>query len=267
MLKLLLIRHGESTGNRERRMTGHQHDRLTADGQAQCQRLGQWLHHRGWQPSHIYSSPLRRAVESVEILMHPWGWQLAQPAIAAQGDVEQSELRLIPLAASRQAIPQVFLAPNLREFDAGILTGLTWAEAQRRHPKLCQALLSSPEWVPIPQAETPAGGRDRAAAFISQLLDRHSNHDAVWLMSHQWILEHLVASLMGCDRTWKIAIANTALFEFWLDRDRWSSSEIQRGISDLWQIKRFGEIPHLTSHSHFLSEQTPTQYVQTSSKN
>ena len=44
MLKLLFIRHGESTGNRAQRMSGQAADRLTAQGQRQCQQLARHLY-------------------------------------------------------------------------------------------------------------------------------------------------------------------------------------------------------------------------------
>jgi 2,3-bisphosphoglycerate-dependent phosphoglycerate mutase len=63
---------------------------------------------------------------------------------------------------------------------------------------------------------------------------------------------------MGCDRTWKMRIPNTAFFEFWIDRDRWSDSGMSRGISDLWQIKQFGDIPHLADEPYLASRSSST---------
>jgi 2,3-bisphosphoglycerate-dependent phosphoglycerate mutase len=143
------------------------------------------------------------------------------------------------------AIPHLAVADALREAELGVLTGLTWSEAKIRHPELCQALMTAAEWVPIPYAETPDAGYRRAATFIQTLLTHHSNQDAIWIMAHQWIMEHLMASLMGCDRTWKMPIPNTAIFEFWLDCDRWQHSDMPRRVSDFWQIKHFGACPHL----------------------
>ncbi|WP_204139014.1 histidine phosphatase family protein [Halomicronema sp. CCY15110] len=251
MLKLLLMRHGESTSNRDRRMAGQDDAPLTEHGHQQCQQLATWLYDQDWQPSHIYSSPLRRAVESMTDLLQPWQWQLSteaartgsQAAIAAPNDWLPVSL----LARGKQVPPAVFFAAQLCEFQVGILTGLTWAEAQQRYPDLCEALVTSLDWLPIPQAETPRQGRQRAEAFITQLLSRHRNGDAVWVVAHQWILEHLVAALMGGDRTWQITMSNTALFEFWLDCDRWAQTDMARHTSTLWQIQRFNECPHLSS--------------------
>lgn len=249
MLKLVFIRHGESTSNRDLRMTGREDAALTPLGQQQCQQLADWLYQQGWQPSHIYSSPLRRAVESVAILVTPWQWQMPPSPIPTETETvpaDHSPSTILPLQAlSTDVPPTLSLSTHLQEFDAGILTGLTWPSAQQRYPDLCQALMASADWVPIPQAETPLQGRQRAQQFITHLLKAHSNGDRVWVMSHQWILEHLIAALLGSDRTWQITMPNTALFEFWFDRDRWAQSGMSLGISDLWQIKRFNAVPHL----------------------
>ncbi|NER78394.1 MAG: histidine phosphatase family protein [Leptolyngbya sp. SIO1D8] len=246
MLKLLFIRHGESTGNREKRMTSHLDDGLTAMGQVQCQHLAQSLYEQGWQPSHIYTSPLRRAIESLDYLLQPWNWplptELYRDLTIAQGHSFLTP-ELYPL--SPLASPPITASEQLTEFQAGIFTGLTWAEAKQQYPQLCYMLEKSQDWVAIPHAETPLEGRERASQFIGQLLANHRVGDTVWIISHHWIMEHLIACLMGCDRTWQIAIPNTALFEFWLDRDRWLKTGMPLGISDLWQIKRFCDARHL----------------------
>lgn len=248
MLKLLFIRHGESVDNRQQRITGQGESPLTNQGRLQCQQLAQKLHQQNWQPSHVYASPLSRVLASIAELVKPWNWQFSPPLSGAR--IDNSSLMLEQKTTNypkTKAPPYFAISLELREFDTGILTGLTWLEAQQHYPNLCQALETSLNWVPIPEAETPLAGRDRAARFIQQLLTKHRNGDTVWIVSHHWIMEHLIACLMGCDRTWQLPILNTAVFEFWLDRDRWSEDGVVRGISDFWQIKRFNDLQHLVS--------------------
>ncbi len=239
-LKLLLIRHGESLGNQARRMAGHTQDGLTIAGQQQCQQLAQYLFQQGWQPTHIYCSPLQRAVDSLAYLLRPWGWPLPDNRpLAVAANPEQ------PTDTRSATAPPITFASDLMEFQAGILTNLTWPEAVQRYPHLCHELTTSLDWIPIPDAETPQAGHDRAQRFVTQLLATHRQHEAIWVISHHWILEHLIAVLMGCDRTWQLSIPNTGLFEFWFDRDRWDQTGMAPYMSDLWQIKAFGICPHL----------------------
>lgn len=220
-LKLLLIRHGQSQGNVEGRMEGWSSTGLTALGREQAQRLGQRLATENWRPTHIYCSPLQRATETLEAMASEF-W----------------ETREIP-------VPTVF-HDDLRENHQGILTGLTWAEAQANYPDLCQRLEASLDWIPIPDAETPQAGHQRAQRLADDLL-QHRNGDRIWVISHQWILQHILACLLGCERTWGIPLGHTAVTELWLDRDRWfESGPHQRLNTELWRIQRLNDRPHLS---------------------
>ena len=101
MTELLLIRHGETDWNRERRFQGHADPPLNEAGREQARELAGLL--AGEQSEAVYSSDLRRARETAEIL-------------AARLDAEVVALR------------------ELREIDVGSWQGLTWPEIEERHP-------------------------------------------------------------------------------------------------------------------------------------
>lgn len=210
MLKLLLIRHGESVGNAEGRMMGQRDDPLTPLGQAQARRLAAALAEAGL--AHIYVSPLQRAAET---------------------------------AAALPPLPPLTLTylDDLKEFQNGVFAGLTWNDAKARYPALCQRLVSSSDWIAIPEAETLQDGRDRAERVVRQLLTHH-NGERIAVISHQWILQQIVAVLLGCDRTWGIPWRHTGIVELRLDRDRWAQAD-QALNSALWQIQRFNDVSHL----------------------
>ncbi|HEY9846058.1 MAG TPA: histidine phosphatase family protein, partial [Candidatus Caenarcaniphilales bacterium] len=129
------------------------------------------------------------------------------------------------------------------ELHNGILEGLTWSEAQTRYPSLCQALETSPEWLPIPGAEPLTQARDRALGFIQTLLSRHTNTDQIWIITHGGILQFLIAALLGCDRVWGLSINATALFEFWIDLTHWHRDQTLNPT--LGQIRCFNDAQHL----------------------
>lgn len=219
-MKLLFIRHAESIGNREQRMLGHGNFELSAIGRQQAQTLAKHLWVNSWVPNHIYTSPLKRAVQTTEILHQEFA---------------HAQLRL----------PPVVYADSLKEFQNGILQGLTWTEAQAHYPQLCQTLEASLDWIPIPGAEALETARDRAQQFIQRLLQNHIDSDQIWVITHQWILQHLIAALLGCPYSWKVEADYTALFEFWLDRSRWGCTDQNRFNTELWQIRRFNDGGHL----------------------
>ncbi len=221
-LKLMFVRHAESVGNVERRMQGHADDDLTDLGRQQARQLAKRLWEKGHPPSKIYSSPLKRAAQTAEILRQAAG-------------------------ALGQVAPDIEYVEELLEFQNGIFKGLTWDEARERYPELCKTLEASPDWIPAPGAETLQDGRDRAQRFIQRILTQHHNGETLWIITHSWILQHLIAALLGSDRTWHVAIKNTAVFEFWLERSRWAlhPDNPNRWNSDLWHIRRFNDTTHL----------------------
>jgi broad specificity phosphatase PhoE len=96
---LYLIRHAEAEGNAAGRIMGWDDLPLTERGRRQARALGQWLRARGVAFAAIYTSDLRRARDTAEILA------------AACGN------------------PPVLVRPELREVGRGAVEGKTYAEA------------------------------------------------------------------------------------------------------------------------------------------
>jgi 2,3-bisphosphoglycerate-dependent phosphoglycerate mutase len=245
LFKLLFIRHAQSVGNQQKRMQGNGEFELSAEGQRQAGKLAQRLLTESWVPSHVYSSPLKRTMQTAEILMSHF---LVKPLPAVVGDLVDEEgdepLERLAMQEDSREI-KVEYSEDLREFQNGIFQGLTWAEARDRYPDLCKQLENSPDWIPIPGAETLQEARDRARRFMQTVLNRHQNGEQIWIVTHSWILQHLIAELMGCDRSWRIHARNTAIFEFWIDQTRWRRTDQSCLNTDLWQIRRFNDHQHL----------------------
>jgi broad specificity phosphatase PhoE len=99
MTTLLLARHGETDWNLERRYQGWADPPLNETGRKQARLLAEQLRERPFDA--VYSSDLRRAHETAEIVAEPHG----VPVVADEG---------------------------LREIDVGPLSGLTWLEVRER---------------------------------------------------------------------------------------------------------------------------------------
>ena len=101
MTTILLARHGETDWNREGRFQGHADPPLNRTGRAQAVDLSAAL--MAEQLAAVYSSPLRRALETAEVLATSHG------------------LEPVPV-------------DDLREVDVGSWSGLTRAEVEERFP-------------------------------------------------------------------------------------------------------------------------------------
>ena len=101
MTELILVRHGETLWNRERRMQGQTDTPLSAIGRAQAQAVGQRLARHPFVA--LYSSDLTRA------------WDTAAAIARASGREVRRE-------------------PALRERTFGVFEGLTYEEMAQRYP-------------------------------------------------------------------------------------------------------------------------------------
>jgi broad specificity phosphatase PhoE len=104
--ELLLVRHGETDWNRERRFQGHADPPLNERGREQAHALAADL--AGERIQLVYTSDLRRARETAEI-------------VAARLEADVVALR------------------ELREIDVGEWQGLTWPEIEARYPEGARA--------------------------------------------------------------------------------------------------------------------------------
>jgi broad specificity phosphatase PhoE len=168
-MRLLLIRHAQSIANAEGRLQGQFDSPLSDEGRAQARALAGRLRREDWQVAAVYASDLSRAAETAEIL----GSALGLPVV---------------------------LDPRLREYDAGVLNGLTWPQIEDHYPELWRELQHSREWVPIPGEEGNEGFRDRVAAALDDLQDAHGDGETAAIVSHGGTLSMLLLHLLGLDR-------------------------------------------------------------------
>lgn len=236
---------------------GQLDDELSDVGIAESQQLARSLVIMGDRPSVVYCSPQWRAMQTAQILLTPW---LNDGSQGKSHDLDHPGFNSDPWQAPC-AIP-IQLCDDLKELNGGVFEGLTWAQAQAQHPELCQQLEQTMDWLPVPGGESPQAGFERACRFWHYLIHKHTSKpkqsdSVIWTVSHSGMLQHLIAALLGCDRTWGLTIPNTARFEFWLDGDRWhrakhpsdeSSNETVQNLYNtaLWQIRRFNDISHLS---------------------
>jgi probable phosphoglycerate mutase len=123
---ILLARHGETDWNRENRFQGHADPPLNETGRAQAAQLAAVL---AAEPlAAVYSSPLRRAFETAQILAAPHG--LEPVPVDALREVDVGSWEGLTRAEIEERFPEQFA--RWRDYEAGWDDGESYEEMSRR---------------------------------------------------------------------------------------------------------------------------------------
>ena len=174
-LRLLLVRHGLSSFNKERRIQGRDDlSNLSEEGHEQARALGRSLQDVSIQA--VYSSPLQRAAATTASLLETQGGQAPDPVF----DDGLLEVDLEPW--SGQTIDE-------------LMQGSTEAYKiwKQRPMELELQRRDGSSYKPLPEL------MEQAQDFISKLLERHpaNGNDTVLVVAHNAILRCLMLVLLG----------------------------------------------------------------------
>ncbi|MBA3276677.1 MAG: histidine phosphatase family protein [Chloroflexia bacterium] len=164
---LLLVRHGQSLGNLEGRIQGSD-DPLTDFGRLQARTVAAKLAERG-DITHLYASPLDRAMETATIIGEAVG------------------LTSAPIA-------------GLAEIDAGRAAGLLWSDWRTANPELA-GIMADPNRPMHRGWEGGENGRQfgaRVIAAYDEIVTRHvGTNDVVVAVGHGGSLAWIAARAHG----------------------------------------------------------------------
>ena len=190
MPRYVLIRHGESVWNGERRIQGNQDPALSDRGRQQADLLVAGLAARlPKSVAAVYTSPLRRAVETAE-------------RIAGAFD-----LPIVP-------------EPDFREMRLGRWEGMTVAEIQAAFPGTYERWLADPLAHPAPGGENLEAFFARVVGAFTRMRESRPGADGI-LVSHGGVVKALLCHVLGLDMRalFRIKQDNTAINQIELDRD------------------------------------------------
>jgi broad specificity phosphatase PhoE len=160
---VLLIRHGQSEGNAERRFGGHTATPLSPRGRRQAQATARAL--KDEELTAIYSSDLARAVETAEPLAKITGLPVNSTAA-------------------------------FRERSVGVMEGLTFEVAAQQHPEQYQALLRRDFEHVLTGGEGYRQLLDRAWQKLDELIEENQG-GKIAVFSHTGTICILALHLMG----------------------------------------------------------------------
>lgn len=200
MMRLVLVRHGQTEWNLTGRYQGQSDTRLSEDGRRQAELLA--VHFPVGHLDVIYSSDLRRARETAECVARRLGCPV------------------VPEAA-------------FRELSFGAWEGLTYAEISARWPEEAGKLFRAPDELRIPGGETFRELQDRALKRIGELYAEYEEK-TVGIFAHGAINKTILAGLMHIPLhyLWSLRQDNTAVNILRLDGE-YVTVELVNGTSHL----------------------------------
>jgi len=163
MTHLLLIRHGRSTWNAERRIQGQADPPLDEVGREQARRVAGRLREKAVVA--LYTSPLQRAQETAEII----GQALDVPVMSDE---------------------------RLKEYDVGAITGLTWEQIVEQYPDTARRWEEDPGSVELPGGEGSTPFQTRVVTAFGEILSRHEE-ETVGVVAHGGTLGTYLNHLVG----------------------------------------------------------------------
>ena len=166
MGNLILIRHGESIGNKNKIIQGLSNFSLSEKGKSDVQKITKENKNLFTSKTSIISSPLKRCVETSDII----GKEIKIPII-------YDDL--------------------LVEFSAGILDGMSKDEASIKYPEYLKVWTARGDLDSIPNATKGAELQARVLMFLEQFIDNIPNNIIV---SHAGFLRCLINTVKGNSR-------------------------------------------------------------------
>lgn len=181
MIRLILVRHGHTDWNSERRYQGHTDTLLNETGRQQARAVAKRLQNEVIHA--IYSSDLKRAWETATII----------------GQM----IDLTPIAEAR-----------LRELNFGVIEGMTFDEAQACHPEMMAMWLADRNQPPT-DGETSDTLAERVHAVLDELRQNHEDETALFV-SHGGVLVEIARMLLRMPSTarWYFKLETASISEF-----------------------------------------------------
>jgi probable phosphoglycerate mutase len=154
-MKLFLIRHGQTDWNIRGKIQGSCDIELNDAGIKQAEELGEYLSNKEFKFTKIFTSPLKRAMKTAEIL-------------------------------SKRTNTLYEAINGLEEINLGEWEGLTWAEVQEKYPTEYKEWYQNRRYTRPPQGESYQDMLQRVLSSVHKI--KTENMDEVVIVTHSAVI-------------------------------------------------------------------------------
>lgn len=204
MTTIVLARHGDTDWNLEEIFRGRADVELNEAGIRQAELLAGYL--EGWPVEAVYSSPLKRALRTAEIVAAPH--------------------RL-----------GVTLSQELIDLHFGEWQGLSHHAVRERYKALYAQWLHNPHLAQVPGGESLDDVGTRATGLVHRVIAEHQG--TVVLVSHRVVHKVMICALLGLDNShfWNIRLDTCGITSFVYEDGRF----VLAGHNDTSFLKLLGK--------------------------
>ncbi|MBM3124631.1 MAG: alpha-ribazole phosphatase [Chloroflexi bacterium] len=180
-MRLILVRHGQTDYNLNRRFQGQREVPLNPTGMDQAERLASRF--ASLKVDALCSSDLRRCIQTAEVI------------------AKRVNLPVLPDA-------------RWRELSFGDWEGMTHAEIQAAAPQWLIRWEADPAGVSPPNGETVTQLAGRAASALDELRRQHAGQ-TVLLITHGGVIRAVLCHVLGIDlnRHWQFEVGSASVSE------------------------------------------------------
>ena len=207
-MRLLLVRHGQTDFNVQKRLQGSSEVPLNARGREQASLTHEFVKEQGLLPTKLITSPLGRAIETAAII----------------AGMDLSKYKSQDISVDNKP-DEIEIEPELIEMSFGIYEN---ADTTTMDPKFLEFCFDRPaEYTP------PEGGEDydtvvgRAGKVVEKLRKRiaageFANDDVIMLVSHGALNHGMFEYLKKSPRSqyWDVDFNNCAIAELFISEDQ-----------------------------------------------
>ncbi|MBA13363.1 MAG: hypothetical protein CL751_05360 [Chloroflexi bacterium] len=219
-MRIKLIRHAQSLANADGKWQGQLDYDLSSLGEKQSFLLSKRFKTEKFKPTHIYSSPLKRALKTAEITF------------------------------SKQKIVQM---DDLKENGIGVFEGKNLTDIKKLYPRAAKEFEINQNFSSAPNAESRSNIRKRAERVVDFLIKKHQQEDQVAVFTHSGFLVFLVNVFLKSEQIWRLNIPNTGIFDFQIDQETWDierSKGIKKEGPTRCRVVNFANASHLGEEYH-----------------
>lgn len=192
-MRLILIRHGESEGNKNHKIYGWTDYPLTDKGLRQVDEIASYMKSHGYHK--LYTSPLQRA-------------------------------KFIAEQLANNSLPFYIEEPRIKEMNCGIFEGLTEEEVLDKYQEEYRRFQAEFDTYTIPQGESYPEFKSRILDFLGSALPQAN--DTHVIVSHGGVIREIMTYLMKLEpgKAWDYPIYPGCIVILELKEGCWQLTDI-----------------------------------------